>query len=112
MKKGLLLTILALMCHLAVFAQNYDRYNYFHDEAVKLKNEGKLDEAKEKFKKIRVICQGGIPENNDLDKMIRECTTISLSESNVTFEALGGQSNNVTVKTNAETFKVSSNAKW
>ena len=70
MKKGFLLTILALMCHLAVFAQNYDRYNYFHDEAVKLKNEGKLDEAKEKFKKIRVICQGGIPENNDLDKMI------------------------------------------
>ena len=112
MKKGLLLTILALLCHLAVFAQNYDRYNYFHDEAVKLKNEGKLDEAKEKFKKIRVICQGGIPENNDLDKMIRECTTISLSESNVTFEAVGGQSKNVTVKTNAETFKVSSNAKW
>ena len=62
MKKGILLTILALMCQFAVVAQNYDRYNYFHDEAVKLKNEGKLNEAKEKFKKIRVVCKGGIPD--------------------------------------------------
>ena len=112
MKKGFLLIIFALMCQLAVFAQNYDRYNYFHDEAVKLKNEGKLDEAKEKFKKIKVICQGGIPENNDLDKMIRECTTISLSESNISFDAVGGQSKLVTVRVNAETFRVSSNEKW
>ena len=58
MKKGILLTILALMCQLAVVAQNYDRYNYFHDEAVKLKNEGKLNEAKDKFKKIKVIAFG------------------------------------------------------
>lgn len=112
MKKGFLLFILALMCQVAVFAQNYDRYNYFHDEAMKLKNEGKIDEAKEKFKKIKVICQGGIPENNDLDKMIRECTTISLSESNVHFDAVGGQTKSVTVRVNAETFKVSSNTKW
>ena len=59
MKKGFLLTLIAFfLCQLTVVAQNYDRYNYFHDEAVKLKNEGKLNEAKEKFKKIRVVCKG------------------------------------------------------
>ena len=113
MKKGILLTVLVvLLCQLAVIAQNYDRYNYFHEEAVKLKNEGKLAEAKEKFKKIKVICKGGIPDDNDLDKMIRECTTISLSESNLEFEAYGGRPKNVTVKVNASTFKASSNSKW
>ena len=112
MKKGILFTILVLMCQLAVVAQNYDRYNFFHDEAVKLKNEGKLDEAKEKFKKIKVICKGGIPQNNDLDKMIRECTTINLSESNLQFEATGKKSKFVTVKANAESFRVSSNMEW
>ena len=113
MKKGILLTVLVvLLCQLAVIAQNYDRYNYFHEEAVKLKNEGKLVEAKEKFKKIKVICKGGIPEDNDLDKMIRECTTISLSESNLQFEAYGSRTKNVTVKVNATSFKASSNAKW
>ena len=113
MKKGILLTVLVvLLCQLAVIAQNYDRYNYFHEEAVKLKNEGKLVEAKEKFKKIKVICKGGMPDDNDLDKMIRECTTISLSESNLEFEAYGGRPKNVTVKVNASTFKASSNSKW
>jgi hypothetical protein len=113
MKKGILLTVLVvLLCQLAVIAQNYDRYNYFHEEAVKLKNEGKLVEAKEKFKKIKVICKGGIPEDNDLDKMIRECTTISLSENNLEFESFGGRTKNVTVKVNASTFKASSNSKW
>ena len=113
MKKGILLTVLVtLLCHLYVVAQNYDRYNYFHEEAVKLKNEGKLVEAKEKFKKIKVICKGGIPQDNDLDKMIRECTTISLSESNLQFEAYGGRTKNVTVKVNASSFKASSNSKW
>jgi hypothetical protein len=100
------------MCQLAVVAQNYDRYNFFHDEAVKLKNEGKLNEAKEKFKKIKVICQGGIPQNNDLDKMIRECTTINLSESNLQFEARGAKSKSVTVRANAETFRVNSDLPW
>ena len=112
MKKGILLTILALMCQLAVVAQNYDRYNYFHEEAMKLKSEGKLNEAKEKFKKIKVICQGGIPQNNDLDKMIRECTTISLSEYKLQFDACGGKPKNVTVKVNAKSFTVNSNFKW
>lgn len=113
MKKGIFLTLITLfLCQVVVFAQNYDRYNYFHDEAVKLKNEGKLDEAKGKFKKIRVICKGGIPEDNDLDKMIRECTTISFSESNLQFEAKGNQTKQVNVKVNADSFKVSSNAKW
>ena len=113
MKKSILLTVLVvLLCQLAVMAQNYDRYNYFHEEAVKLKNEGKLVEAKEKFKKIKVICKGGIPEDNDLDKMIRECTTISLSESNLQFEAYGSRAKSVTVKVNATSFKASSNAKW
>ena len=88
MKKRILFTLVVLfLCQLAVVAQNYDRYHYFHEEAVKLKNEGKLDEAKEKFKRIKVICKGGIPESNDLDKMIRECTTISLSESSLQFDA-------------------------
>lgn len=112
MKKGILLTILALMCQLAIFAQNYDRYNFFHDEAVKLKNEGKLNEAKEKFKKIKVICRGGIPENNDLDKMIRECTTISLSESEIQLEATGKKPKSVTVRTNADSFRANSSMEW
>ena len=112
MKKGILITILALLCQLAVVAQNYDRYNYFHEEAVKLKNEGKLNEAKEKFKKIKVICKGGIPEDNDLDRMIRECTTLTLSLNNLQFEAKGNQAKQVTVKTNASSFKASSNSTW
>lgn len=113
MKKRLLLTILvAFVCQVTLFAQNYDRYNYFHDEAVKLKNEGKLNEAKEKFKKIRVVCKGGIPENNDLDKMIRECTTMSFSESELQFDAKGNQTKQVNVRVNADTFKASSNEKW
>ena len=112
MKKGIILTIVALICQLAVVAQNYDRYNYFHDEAMRLKNEGKLNEAKEKFKKIKVICQGGIPEDNDLDRMIRECTTISLSENNLEFDASGGKSVNVKVRVNAKSFTSNSNAKW
>lgn len=112
MKKGILFTILVLMCQLAVVAQNYDRYNYFHDEAMKLKNEGKLVEAKEKFKKIKVICKGGIPENNDLDKMIRECTTISLSENILQFDAYDSQTKNVKVKVNAKSFSVNSNSNW
>ena len=113
MKKGFLLTLIAFfLCQLTVMAQNYDRYNYFHDEAVKLKNEGKLNEAKEKFKKIRVVCKGGIPEDNDLDKMIRECTTITISEANLQFDAYKSKAQQVNVKVNAETFKVSSGAKW
>ena len=113
MKKGILLTVLVvLLCQLAVIAQNYDRYNYFHEEAVKLKNEGKLVEAKEKFKKIKVICKGGIPDDNDLDKMIRECTTMSFSENELQFEAKGNQTKQVNVRVNADTFKASSNAKW
>ena len=113
MKKGFLLTLIAFfLCQLTAMAQNYDRYNYFHDEAVKLKNEGKLNEAKEKFKKIRVVCKGGIPEDNDLDKMIRECTTMSFSESELHFDAKGSQAKQVNVKVNAVSFKASSNAKW
>ena len=113
MKKRLLLTILAaFVCQVTLFAQNYDRYNYFHDEAVKLKNEGKLDEAKEKFKKIKVICKGGIPENNDLDKMIRECTTLSVSENNIQFEAYSSPAKSVKVKTNADSFRVNSSEDW
>lgn len=112
MKKGILLTILALMCQLAVVAQNYDRYNYFHEEAMKLKNEGKLNEAKEKFKKIKVNCQGGIPQNNDLDKMIKECTTIILSEDSLQFGAYDDKPKNVTVKVNAKSFTVNSNTLW
>jgi hypothetical protein len=113
MKKGFLLMLIAFfLCQLTVVAQNYDRYNYFHDEAVKLKNEGKLNEAKEKFKKIRVVCKGGIPEDNDLDKMIRECTTMSFSESELQFDAKGNQTKQVNVKVNADSFKASSNAKW
>ena len=113
MKKGFLLMLIAFfLCQLTVVAQNYDRYNYFHDEAVKLKNEGKLNEAKEKFKKIRVVCKGGIPENNDLDKMIRECTTMSFSESELQFDAKGNQTKQVNVRVNADTFKASSNEKW
>lgn len=113
MKKGLFLTLITFfLFQMVVFAQNYDRYNYFHDEAVKLKNEGKLDEAKGKFKRIRVICKGGIPEDNDLDRMIRECTTISFSESSLQFDAKGNQTKQVNVKVNADSFKVSSNAKW
>ena len=113
MKKGFLLTLIAFfLCQLTVVAQNYDRYNYFHDEAVKLKNEGKLNEAKEKFKKIRVVCKGGIPDDNDLDKMIRECTTMSFSENELQFEAKGNQTKQVNVRVNADTFKASSNAKW
>ena len=77
-----------------------------------MKNEGKLDEAKEKFKKIKVICQGGIPENNDLDKMIRECTTLSLSENNIQFELFQPQSKFVTVRVNADSFRVNSSEKW
>ena len=113
MKKGFLLTLIAFfLCQLAVVAQNYDRYNYFHDEAMKLKNGGKLNEAKEKFKKIRVVCKGGIPDDNDLDKMIRECTTMSFSENELRFEAKGNLTKQVNVKVNAETFTASSNAKW
>lgn len=100
-----------MMCHFAI-GQSYDRYRYFYDEAVKLKNEGKLDEAKEKFKKIKVICQGGIPADNDLDRMIRECTTISLSESSLKFDADGGMPKSVTVRVNADGFKVNSNMRW
>ena len=113
MKKGFLLMLIAFfLCQLTVVAQNYDRYNYFHDEAVKLKNEGKLNEAKEKFKKIRVVCKGGIPDDNDLDKMIRECTTMSFSENELQFDAKGNQTKQVNVKVNADSFKASSNAKW
>ncbi len=112
MRKNFFLTLIMLFLCQVVVAQNYDRYNYFHEEAVKLKNEGKLDEAKGKFKRIWVICKGGIPEDNDLDKMIRECTTISLSESNLQFEAKGKQTKQVNVKVNADSFKVSSNMKW
>ncbi len=113
MKKRILFTLVVLfLCQLAVVAQNYDRYHYFHEEAVKLKNEGKLDEAKEKFKRIKVICKGGIPESNDLDKMIRECTTISLSESSLQFDAQKSQTKHVNVRVNAESFKVSSNSTW
>lgn len=113
MKKRIVLTLVVLfLCQLAVVAQNYDRYHYFHEEALKLKNEGKLDEAKEKFKRIKVICKGGIPENNDLDRMIRECTTISLSESNLQFNAHKSQTKQVNVRVNAESFKVNSNSPW
>lgn len=114
MKKSIVLTLIVFFLgQMIVLAQtNYERYNYFHDEAVKLKNEGKLDEAKEKFKRIRVICKGGIPEDNDLDKMIRECTTISFSESNLQFDAYKPQTKQVNVKVNAESIKVGCNEKW
>ena len=112
MRKSFFLTLIVLFLCQVVVAQNYDRYNYFHEEAVKLKNEGKLNEAKGKFKRIRVICKGGIPEDNDLDKMIRECTTINLSESNLEVEAKGNQTRLVNVNVNSDSFKVSSNMKW
>ena len=107
------MTVVAvLLCYLAVEAQNYDRYYFFHDEAVKLKNEGKLDVSRDKFKKIKEICKGGIPPDNDLDKMIRECTTLGVSESVLQFDAMGGLSKNVTVRTNADAFRVSSGSDW
>lgn len=113
MKRGILLTIIAvLLCYMAVDAQNYDRYNYFHEEAVRLKNEGKLNEARDKFKRIKEICKGGIPIDNDLDRMIRECTTLSVSENGLQFDAAGGQTKNVTVRTNADYFRVSSGSAW
>lgn len=113
MKRGILLTVIAVFLgYLTVEAQNYDRYNYFHEEAVKLKNEGKLEEAREKFIKIKDICKGGIPQDNDLDRMIRECTTLSVSESALHFEANGGQAKKVTVRTNAGSFRVSGGSDW
>ena len=49
MKRVLLLIVAMFFSIMAVEAQDYSRYNYFHDEAVRLIAQGKLVEAKVKL---------------------------------------------------------------
>lgn len=101
-----------VICYLSADAQDYSRYYYFYEEAVKLMNAGNLDDAKVKFINIQEnLNQGGIPPDNDLAQKIKDCTTIAFSSSNLKFGP-DEQSAFVTVTVNATHFSASSNAKW
>lgn len=113
MSKRIFITFFALfICYLSVNAQDYSRYYYFYDEAVKLMNAGNLVEAKTKFIKIKEnLNQGGIPPNNDLSQKIKDCTIITFSPNGLEFGP-DGQTAFVTVSVNANHYSASSNSKW
>lgn len=113
MSKNFLITIfVAFILNLTAAAQDYSRYYYFYDEAIKLMNAGNFDDAKTKFISIKEnLNQGGLPPNNDLDQKIKDCTKISFSPNELKFES-AGQTAFVAVSVNASNFSVSSNSRW
>ena len=96
---------------LALDAQDFSRYNYFHEEAVKLMNQGKLVEAKAKLENIKKTCKGAIPDDNDLDALILRCIVLTPSARYLQFDAHDTEEQCVAV-TNMGQFKVVSNSDW
>ncbi len=107
---SLLATMFALF--LSVEAQDYSRYDYFHDEAVRLMSQGKLVEAKAKLENIKKTCKGAIPPDNDLDALILKCIVISPSVRYLQFEPQDNEEQCVAVTNNMAQFKASSNSDW
>lgn len=99
-------------CCLAVEAQDYSRYDFFHDEAVKLMSQGKLVEAKAKLENIKKTCKGAIPPDNDLDALILRCIVISPSVRYLQFDPQDNEEQCVAVTYNMSQFKASSNSDW
>lgn len=113
MMKKTLLTIIALfVSFLTLEAQDYSRYNIFHEEAVKLMAQGQLLEAKTKLEAIKKTCKGAIPPDNDLDALILKCIVISPSTRYLQFDSHDMEEQCVAVTNNMGQFKVSSNSNW
>lgn len=113
MTKKTLLTIIALFVgFLALEAQDYSRYNAFHEEAVRLMTQGKLLEAKTKLETIKKTCKGAIPPDNDLDALILKCIVISPSTHYLQFESHDNEEQCVVVTNNIGQFKASSDSDW
>ena len=112
MKRILLLAVAVFVSFLTVEAQDYSRYNFFHDEAVKLMNQGKLVEAKGKLENIKKTCKGAIPPDNDLDLLILRCIVITPSVRYLQFESQNNEEQCVAVINNMGQFKASSNSDW
>lgn len=111
--KRTLLTIIALFaCFLMLKAQDYSRYNIFHEEAVNLMAQGKLLEAKTKLETIKKTCKGAIPPDNDLDALILKCIVITPSTRYLQFESQDSEEQCVAVTNNMGQFKASSNSDW
>ena len=113
MTKKTLLTIIALfVSFLTLEAQDYSRYNAFHEEAVRLMAQGKLVEAKTKLETIKKTCKGAIPPDNDLDALIIKCIVITPSTRYLQFDSHDIEEQCVTVTYNMGQFKASSNSDW
>lgn len=107
-----MLAIMVFAGFLALDAQDFSRYNYFHEEAVKLMNQGKLVEAKAKLENIKKTCKGAIPDDNDLDALILRCIVLTPSARYLQFDAHDTEEQCVAVTTNMGQFKVVSNSDW
>lgn len=112
MKKTFLTLIAMLATFLSVEAQDYSRYNTFHEEAVKLMGQGKLVEAKAKLEAIKKTCKGAIPVNNDLDALILKCIVITPKPQSLQFDSQNAKEQSIKVTTNMGQFWVGSNANW
>lgn len=112
MKRVLLIIVALFFSVMVVEAQDYSRYNYFHDEAVRLIGQGKLVEAKVKLEAIKRTCKGAIPPDNDLDALIYSCIVISPATHHLQFDPEGGEEQCVSVTSNMGQFKAGSNASW
>lgn len=112
MKKTLLTIMVLFISFLTLEAQDYSRYNIFHEEAVKLMAQGKLLEAKTKLETIKKTCKGAIPPDNDLDALILKCIVISPSTRYLQFESHDSEEQCIAVTNNMGQFKVSSNSNW
>ena len=112
MKRTLLAIIALFVCFLTLEAQDYSRYNIFHEEAVNLMNQGNLLEAKTKLEAIKKTCKGAIPPDNDLDALILKCIVITPSTRYLQFESHDKEEQCVAVTNNMGHFKASSNSDW
>ena len=111
-KRIILLTVALFVCFLTVEAQDYSRYSFFREEAIKLMNQGKLVEAKVKLENIKKTCKGAIPPDNDLDALILRCILITPSANHLQFGSKEKEEQCVTVTNNMGQFRASSNSDW
>ncbi len=111
----LLVAFFSCLFHQATFAQEniYGRRQEAYDEAVSKMKKGEYNDAKERFEKLKKSYKGSLPKNNDLDEMIRKCTTLDFSPKTTTLQFSAHQpgTKSITVTTNAHKLSVKGN-KW
>lgn len=111
--KRTLLVILTLFVSLVVAEaqQDYSKYYGMREQAVKLINQGSLEDALRILETIPTTCRGAIPLDNDVDALIQRCIVLSPKTSQLRFGPQDRTEQYVSVTTNLkEQFSASSSA--